>query len=72
MNKVNLTIDGKNITTDSNKTIVEAALENSIYIPNLCHHQDLIPSGNCRMCMVEIENQKGQIIACKTLRVFNR
>ncbi len=66
MSKVNINIDGIPITTDSNKTILEAALENNIYIPNLCHHEDLKPVGVCRMCMVEIEGIRGQAIACKT------
>lgn len=66
MEKINILIDGVKISTKSGKTILEAALENNIYIPNLCHHEDLIPSGNCRMCMVEVEGMRGQIIACKT------
>ncbi len=66
MSKVNLTIDGNNIITDSNSTILEAAIENNIYIPHLCHHEDLKSAGVCRMCMVEIEGQRGQLVACKT------
>ena len=66
MSKINLTIDGIKIQANSGKTILEAALENNIYIPNLCHHEDLKPVGVCRMCMVEVEGQRGQVIACKT------
>ena len=66
MNKVRLSIDGTNIIVDSGSTILAAALKNNIYIPNLCHHEDLIPSGNCRMCMVEIAGRPGQVISCKT------
>jgi formate dehydrogenase alpha subunit len=66
MSKVNLTIDGINLMADSSKTILEVALDNKIYIPNLCHHEDLKPIGCCRMCMVEIVGQRGQVIACKT------
>jgi formate dehydrogenase alpha subunit len=67
MNKIMLTIDGKKISSDPFKTILEAASENDIYIPNLCHHPDLEPSGVCRMCIVEIKERPGQIISCKTL-----
>jgi formate dehydrogenase alpha subunit len=67
MNKVKLIIDGKKISSDPFKTILEAASENEIYIPNLCHHPDLEPSGVCRMCIVEIKGRPGQIISCKTL-----
>jgi len=46
-------------------TVLEAALENGIYIPNLCYHPDLKPVGICRLCMVEI-NGKRLDVACKT------
>lgn len=66
MELININIDGKDISVNQGLTILEAAQENGIYIPNLCHHPDLVPSGNCRMCMVEIEGRRGQSIACKT------
>lgn len=45
-------------------TILEAALENDIYIPHLCHHRDLEPVGACRLCMVDVEGSKA-VISCK-------
>ncbi|TFH35872.1 MAG: 2Fe-2S iron-sulfur cluster binding domain-containing protein, partial [Bacteroidia bacterium] len=66
MDMISINIDGKQLKVSDGKTILEAALENGIYIPNLCHHPDLVPSGNCRMCMVEIEGGRGQITACNT------
>ncbi len=66
MDMLSFNINGKLLTVGKGKTILEAALENSIYIPNLCHHPDLVPSGNCRMCIVEIEGRRGQIISCTT------
>ncbi len=63
--KVNITIDGIKLKVDDSLTVLEAALENNVYIPNLCHHKDLIPSGSCRLCLVEINNRKVQVIACK-------
>ncbi|MFH1000757.1 MAG: 2Fe-2S iron-sulfur cluster-binding protein, partial [Bacteroidota bacterium] len=66
MNDIQLIIDDVKISTKSNKTILEAALENGIYIPNLCHHEDLIPTGACRMCIVEVDGFRGQITACNT------
>ncbi len=58
------TIDGLEITADSGKNILDAALENGIYIPHLCHHPDLIPAGVCRLCMVEIGGRT--VVSCKT------
>ena len=65
MNTVSLTIDGMSITAEKNTTILEAALNNGIYIPHLCHHEDLEPVGVCRLCMVGIEG-RGTAISCKT------
>ncbi len=65
MDTCTLTIDGLEVTADNRKTILEAALENSIYIPHLCHHPDLEPVGVCRLCMVEIEGM-GMVISCMT------
>jgi formate dehydrogenase alpha subunit len=64
--KINLTIDGKKIETEAGKTILRAAFENDIYIPNLCHNQDLKPIGACRVCLVDIGHWKGPVTACNT------
>ncbi|MCZ7556879.1 MAG: 2Fe-2S iron-sulfur cluster-binding protein [Bacteroidia bacterium] len=63
---ITITIDGKQIQTDPSKTIIEAAFENGIYVPHFCWHPGLSISGNCRMCLVEIENMPKQVIACST------
>ena len=65
MGQVTLTIDGTAVTVDSNKTILEAALENGIYIPHLCYYPDLSSVGVCRLCMVDIRGRR-PTIACKT------
>ena len=62
--KVNLTIDGHKIQTESGKTILEAAQEAGISIPILCHHPALPPEGACRICLVEIERQRSLQPSC--------
>jgi len=57
MDKVTFTIDGQQIAADKGMTVLEAALENGIYIPHLCYHPDLEPVGVCRLCMVEIQGR---------------
>lgn len=64
MDQVTLTIDGVSVRTSKGKTILEAALENGIYIPHLCFHPDLSTVGVCRLCMVEVKG-RGLTIACK-------
>lgn len=51
---VTLTIDGKEYKADEGKTVLEVAQDNLVYIPTLCHHENLAPYGACRLCMVEI------------------
>jgi NADH-quinone oxidoreductase subunit G len=63
---ITITIDGKEIQTEPSKTLIDAAFENGIYVPHFCWHPGLSISGNCRMCLVEVENMPKQVIACST------
>ncbi len=47
-------------------TLLEAAQKLGIYIPRYCYHPKLSISGNCRMCLVEIENAPKLATACST------
>lgn len=63
-NEITLEIDNLNIKTRTGITLLQAALENNIYIPNLCHNNNLKPWGACRLCLVE--NQGRLVTACET------
>jgi formate dehydrogenase alpha subunit len=67
MTKINITIDGIKIQAEENTTILRAALDKGIYIPNLCDHPDLIPAGVCRMCLVDLKGSPKPILSCNTL-----
>ncbi len=62
--KINLTIDGTKVEIENGATVLQAAQRAGIYIPTLCYHPDLQPSGGCRLCIVEIENMRGLPTAC--------
>jgi len=62
-----ITIDGKRTEVKEGKTILEAGLQEGIYIPNLCYHPNLSPTGACRLCIVEIEGRRGFPTSCTTL-----
>jgi len=53
MSNIIITIDGKECKAKSGQTIVEAAAENGIYIPVLCHFRGLEPAGVCRICTIK-------------------
>lgn len=66
MNTITLTIDGKLVTTSADKTIFDAAKENNIEIPTLCHDEKLKPFTSCFICVVEVKGQALPVPACST------
>jgi len=65
MGTVNLTIDDKTIQSPKGERLLWAALDNDIYIPNLCAiRQAEVPFGGCRLCFVEIEGRGSPVTAC--------
>ena len=48
-----ITIDKQKIEVEKGKTVLEAAEENGIEIPTLCHSPFLEDVGACRMCLIE-------------------
>ncbi|KAF0129645.1 MAG: hydrogen dehydrogenase [Bacteroidetes bacterium] len=50
-------IDGKECMAEAGTFIVEAARQNSIYIPTLCNMPGLKPKGSCRICTVRINGR---------------
>ena len=52
--KIQLTINGKKIQASEGITVLEAARQEKIYIPTICHHEALKPAGICRLCIVEV------------------
>ena len=66
MTEVILTIDGRQIAAKEEMTIFEAAVGADIYIPSLCAHPDLPPSGECGLCLVEIEGEAEFVLSCTT------
>ncbi len=49
-----LTIDGREVTVEPGKTILQAAEVLGIEIPTFCYHPGLSIAANCRMCLVDI------------------
>ncbi len=58
-------IDGKEVFAEAGQTILEVCRERGIYIPTLCHDDQLKPIGSCRMCVVEVQGV-GLVSSCTT------
>lgn len=54
---VKFTIDGKECTAPKGQMLVDAAADNGVYIPVLCHMRDLRPAGSCRVCTVKVNGR---------------
>jgi NADH dehydrogenase/NADH:ubiquinone oxidoreductase subunit G len=47
-----------------NISILDACKYAGINVPRFCYHETLSVSGNCRMCLVEIENLEKPLASC--------
>ena len=64
MEMVNIIINGQNVTTTKNTTVLAAARQAGIEIPTLCCLKDVNEVGSCRVCVVELNSR---LIASCTL-----
>jgi NADH-quinone oxidoreductase subunit G len=51
-------INGQPVRAEQNQTVMQAAVANGISIPYFCWHPQLSVPGNCRICIVEVEDEK--------------
>jgi bidirectional [NiFe] hydrogenase diaphorase subunit len=61
-----LTIDGQLLTASGDQTLLQAAWENGIHIPTMCHLEGVSDVGACRLCLVEIAGSPRLQPACLT------
>ncbi|MBE9483633.1 MAG: (2Fe-2S)-binding protein [Bacteroidetes bacterium] len=62
--KIKIHIDGKECWTTNGTSIIDAAKENGIFIPSLCHVDGIKPAGSCRICNVQVNGRN--MTACST------
>ena len=61
---VQLTINNINVNAEDGMTVLEAAKSVGISIPTLCHLKELVPTGACRICTVEVDGQRVLVPSC--------
>jgi iron-only hydrogenase group A len=61
---IEMQVDGKAIGAKEGETILSALKREGIHIPTLCHMEGMLPSGACRMCVVEMEGAPNFVPAC--------
>jgi formate dehydrogenase major subunit len=63
---VTLEIDGRSVLVPAGSSVMRAAATAGIRIPKLCATDLLKAFGSCRLCLVEIEGQRGRPASCTT------
>ena len=66
MKTVNIEINGLPLEVEEGTTVLNAAKQQSIKIPALCHHPDLTPWAACGICVVKVAGSGKMIRACAT------
>lgn len=57
-------VNNRIIEAENGETILTALKRADIHVPTLCHMEGLLPSGACRICVVEVEGMNGLIPSC--------
>ena len=61
---VEIFIDGKSFEVEEGITVIQACEQAGVEIPRFCYHEKLSIAGNCRMCLVEMENSSKPVASC--------
>ena len=74
---IKVEVDGKLIDARKGQMIIEVTDQINTYVPRFCYHEKLSIAANCRMCLVEVENDPKPIPACATpindgMKIFTR
>ncbi len=64
---IKLFVNGEEVEVEKGKNLIDAVAAVGIEIPHFCYHPALGADGNCRMCLVGIEDGRPPLVpACKT------
>lgn len=64
---VSVIINDLEFLVKANVSILEACKYVGVYIPRFCYHETLSVAGNCRMCLVEVNELEKPVASCVTL-----
>jgi len=69
---VTILVDDHELEVKKELSVLQACLENDIYIPNLCFMEGMAaPQASCRLCFVEVEGMDRPVTAC-TVKVADQ
>jgi predicted molibdopterin-dependent oxidoreductase YjgC len=59
-----IVINGNEFSFTPGETILQVAERNSVPIPTLCHLKNTTPTGQCRICVVEVKGARSLVASC--------
>ena len=57
-------VNGRTVQADAGEMLLTVLRREGIYVPTLCHMEDMLPTGACRLCVVEVEGIPGLVPSC--------
>ena len=67
MADLNITVDGRKVTSPAGTLLIEACKSVGIEVPSFCYYPNLSLQGACRMCLVKVERMPKLQTACTTV-----
>ena len=61
---VKLKINDIEVEVEDGSSVFQACVAAGVEVPHFCYHDKLSVAGNCRMCLVELENAPKPIASC--------
>ncbi|MGQ9649898.1 MAG: NADH-dependent [FeFe] hydrogenase, group A6 [Phycisphaerae bacterium] len=61
---ITIEVNGRRVEAESGEMLLVALRRAGVNVPTLCHLEGLFPTGACRMCVVEVEGQRGLVPSC--------
>jgi len=60
-------VNGLPLKARQGETVLTALRENGVVIPTLCHMKRFVPTGACRLCVVEVGQNKDLVTSCSLM-----
>jgi iron-only hydrogenase group A len=61
---ITIEVNGRSISAEKDEMLLTSLRRAGVNVPTLCHIDGLTASGACRMCVVEVEGQRGLVPSC--------
>ena len=61
---INIEVNGRQVPAKKGEMLLASLRRAGVKVPTLCHIDGMTPTGACRICVVEIEGQRGLVPSC--------